>query len=75
MLDRVGKRLYAAKEGWGKWVFDASLTTPPSSSNTTSYYESKDYSSDMTSGVTYRIVATFEADGESVTKTSNSFTY
>jgi len=63
------------KQEDGHWVFAASLGTPPSKSNTFKYTADKDYSSDMTPGITYRIVATFEADGESVTKTSSSFTY
>lgn len=59
----------------GRWVFAASLTPPPSKSNAIKYSTQKDYSSDMTSGITYRIVATFTADGESVTTTSGSITY
>lgn len=59
----------------GRWVFAASLTPPPSKTNAIRYSAKKDYSSDMTSGVTYRIVATFTADGESVTATSGSITY
>lgn len=59
----------------GRWVFAASLTPPPSKSNAIKYSAKKDYSADMTSGITYRIVATFTADGESVTATSNSVTY
>ena len=59
----------------GRWVFAASLTPPPSKSNSIRYSAQKDYSSSMTAGVTYRIVATFTADGESVTCTSNAITY
>lgn len=59
----------------GRWVFAASLTPPPSKANTVRYSAKKDYSSDMASGVTYRIVATFSADGESVIATSGSITY
>lgn len=59
----------------GRWVFAASLTPPPSKSNTVKYSAKKDYSSAMTAGTTYRIVATFTADGESVTATSGSIVY
>lgn len=59
----------------GRWVFAASLTPPPSKSNSIRYSAQKDYASNMTSGVTYRIIATFTADGESVTATSGSITY
>ncbi len=59
----------------GRWVFATSLGTPPSKSDISKYTANKDYSSSMTTGVTYRIVATFDADGETITKTSNSFTY
>lgn len=63
------------KQEEGRWVFAASLETPPSKSNISKYTAHKDYSSNMTTGVNYRIVATFNADGETMTKTSNSFTY
>jgi len=59
----------------GRWVYAASLTPPPNEENSMTYSADKDYSTNMTKGVTYRIVTTFKADGESVTKTSNSFTY
>ncbi len=58
-----------------KWVYAASLTTPPDEENSMTYSADKDYSASMSKGVTYRIVTTFKADGDSVTKTSNSFTY
>lgn len=63
------------KQENGHWVFASSLTPPPGKSNAIKYSAKKDYSSDMTSGFTYRIVATFEADGESVTATSGSIVY
>lgn len=59
----------------GRWVFAESLTPPPGKSNSRRYSAQKDYASNMTSGVTYRIIATFTADGESVTATSGSITY
>lgn len=59
----------------GSWVFAATLATPESKSNTYTYFTTKDYSSSMSTGVTYRIKATFEAGGDSVTTTSKSFTY
>ena len=63
------------KQENGHWVFAASLTPPPGKSNAIKYSAKKDYSSDMISGFTYRFVATFEADGESVTATSGSIVY
>lgn len=57
------------------WVFDKTLSVPVSVSNTTRYSKSKDYSSDMTSGVSYRIVAVFNADGNTITITSGAITY
>lgn len=59
----------------GKWVYAATLATPPIKERAMRYSAKKDYSASMTKGVTYRIIATFKADGDSVTKTSNSFTY
>lgn len=57
------------------WVFDKALTVPASASNTTRYSKSKDYSTNMTSGVSYRVVAVFNADGTTVTATSGAITY
>lgn len=70
----VSKCTLQKKEN-GKWVYAASLVTPPNEENSIMYSANKDYSTNMTKGVTYRIVATFNADGDTVTKTSNSFTY
>lgn len=58
-----------------KWVDAKSLTPPDSMSNTFVYSKSKDYSSSMTSGKTYRIKATFNADGTTLTKYSGSINY
>lgn len=63
------------KQENGQWVFAAYLTPPPSKSNTSRYSAQKDYSASMTHGITYRIIATFTADGESVTTTSSSADY
>lgn len=59
----------------GKWVYAASLTPPPSKTNAMVYSAVKDYSASMAHGTTYRIVATFQADGDTITKTSNAITY
>ena len=59
----------------GRWVYAAPLAVPPSKEGAMTYSAQKDYSASMVKGVTYRIVATFKADEDSVTKTSNSFTY
>lgn len=59
----------------GDWVFSKYLNPPESKSNTYSYWVTKNYSSELTRGNTYRIIAVFEANGESVTKISNTFTY
>lgn len=63
------------KQENGRWVYAASLTPPLSKTNTSVYSAVKDYSASMAHGTTYRIVATFEADGDTITKTSNSMTY
>lgn len=46
------------------------LSCPSADSNTNDYYATKDYSGDMTPGHTYRIKATFDADGHTLTKYS-----
>lgn len=58
------------KEG-REWNKAASLT-PPSlvAKNRFTYAAKKNYSSSCTSGNTYRIVAAFNADGQTITKTS-----
>ncbi len=57
------------------WVFDQSLSCPPSMSNTLRYSKTMDYSAKLTIGTTYRIVAVFDADGETKTVTSNEMAY
>lgn len=63
------------KKDGENWVFSKYLSTPESKSKTYSYWVTKDYSSDLTKGNTYRIIAVFNANGESITKISNAFTY
>lgn len=57
------------------WTFAETLTVPESAANTMRYSKSKDYSSNMTSGVSYRVVAVFNADGTTRTATSGAITY
>lgn len=58
------------------WKYSASLT-PPSDvfNNSYAYSAEKSYASSCTKGKTYRIKATFNADGHTITKTSGSATY
>lgn len=58
-----------------KWSYVTTLGVPEGKSNVLRYGASVDYSASLTHGNTYRVVVTFTADGESVTKTSNSFSY
>ena len=58
------------KEVGGKWVFDCSLTPPAEESNNTNgYAASFNCSSSIGSG-TYRLAATFNADGYEITRYS-----
>ncbi len=57
------------------WVFDQTLMCPAGISNTTRYKKSMDYSSNLTSGNIYRVIAVFAADGETRTATSDGITY
>lgn len=59
----------------GTWSSAGSLSSPPSASNTSNYTKSVNYASSCTKGKTYRIKATFDADGETVNRTSNEMTY
>ncbi len=59
----------------GTWQFVKSLSLPDSKTNTKLYIVSKDYSSSLTTGNTYRFRATFTADGKTVTRTSGSINY
>lgn len=58
----------------GAWKGAGSLTAPGSSTGT-SYKKEKSYASSCTSGETYRVVATFKAGTESLTRYSNEVTY
>lgn len=70
----VNSCILQKKEG-SNWVFDQSLSCPPSTSNATRYSKNMDYSAKLTSGTTYRIVAVFAADGETRTAMSDGITY
>lgn len=56
------------------WQGAGSLTSPSSKTGVV-YSTTKDYSQSCTKGNTYRIVAVFTANKESVTRTSNSVAY
>lgn len=57
------------------WSDSTSLTAPSTvAKNTTSFRATGSYSSSCTSGNTYRIKATFDADGHQITKYSNEVT-
>lgn len=62
------------KNSNGTWSSAGSLSSPPSAT-TSKYSKSVSYSGSCTKGKTYRIKATFDADGETVTRTSNEATY
>lgn len=59
----------------GTWKFVKSLSLPDGKTNASRYTASKDYSSSLVEGSTYRFKATFSADGEKTTRTSGSITY
>ncbi len=71
---KVDSCILQKKEG-NNWVFDQSLSCPPSVSNATRYSKNMDYSAKLTSGTTYRVVAVFDAEGETRTATSDGITY
>lgn len=58
----------------GEWVYITSLTCPPSQTSCLRYSQTEYYTSEIGTG-TYRVVATFCADGHSITRTSNERTY
>ena len=62
------------KKSGTKWVKQCDLETPAARSNTFSYYKEMDYSDKIGTG-TYRVGATFDADGHSITRYSNSRTF
>ena len=63
------------KNNNGTWSFVSWLSSPAGASNAISLNSSKSYASSCISGKTYRISATFDADGETVSRTSNEATY
>lgn len=63
------------KRSDGKWYYVCDLSGPPSVENAASYNKSKDYSSSCEKGKTYRVLGTFNADGETSSCTSNAKTY
>lgn len=63
-------------KGLFSWSDAGSLPSPSHiAKNRYNYDYQQDYSSYLTSGKTYRIVATFNADGHEITKTSGSAKY
>ena len=62
------------KKSGNKWIKQGNLETPASVSNSFSYVKEMDYSDKIGTG-TYRIGATFDADGHSITRYSNSRTF
>lgn len=63
-------------KGLLSWSDAGSLPAPSYiAKNRYNYDYQMDYSSYLTSGKTYRIVATFNADGHTITKTSGSAKY
>ena len=64
------------KKDGTKWVNAGSLTPPShTSSNSYSFSAIANCSSSLINGNTYRIIAVFSADGETVTRTSSQRTY
>lgn len=57
------------------WSDSKTLSTPAGKTNTNLLRVSKDYSSSMSSGNTYRIKAVFNADGNTVTAYSGEIAY
>lgn len=65
---------YLQKYNGSTWENSKTLSCPSSVSDTTFYSAKMQYSFSLSQGVQYRILATFEADGESVNKASTTFT-
>jgi len=63
------------KNSNGTWSFVSWLSSPAGATNVVFYNSNKNYVSSCTKGKTYRISATFDADGETVSRTSNEATY
>ena len=58
----------------GEWSLVTTLTCPSSQTNCLRYVQTVYYNNEIGTG-TYRVVATFCADGHSITRTSNERTY
>lgn len=63
------------KNSNGTWSSAGSLSSPSGATDALSLNSKSSYSSSCTKGKTYRIKATFDADGETVSRTSNEATY
>ena len=63
------------KNSNGTWSFVSWLSSPAGATNAVILNSVKNYASSCTKGKTYRISATFDADGETVSRTSNDATY
>lgn len=59
----------------GIWSFVSYLPSPPGATNVSSLLRIMDYSAYCTVGNTYRISATFDASGETVSRTSAAMRY
>ncbi len=77
----VCKKIYVSavrlqRKSGTSWIDVGSLPCPTTTSvNDDSFVATKSYSSYCTSGNTYRIIVTFNADGYAATATSNSASY
>lgn len=63
------------KNSDGSWTSGTTVPSPPGVTNAASLNKTMSYSGYCTIGKTYRITATFVADGESVSRTSGQATY
>ena len=63
------------KNSNGTWSFVSWLGSPAGATNVVLYTRTVSYASSCTKGKTYRISATFDASGETVSRTSNEATY
>lgn len=58
----------------GEWTYVKNLKIPSKQDNCIQYTSTVYYTDDISTG-TYRVVASFSADGHSITRTSNERTY
>jgi hypothetical protein len=63
------------KQSNGSFLFICNLSSPTGATNAISLNSSKSYASSCTVGKTYRIIATFDASGQTVDRTSNEAKY